>query len=192
MRIDVGEMAALIPMLVITAAGCLALLLDTLAKRREPHIYVANWFFAAFIITVAVLHIVNSAEIPVTLTKSYSAYAGTVDAMVQWWYGHNAVGFFLTALFLASALVTLMMAGPFMREHDFEHGEHHALVLFAVAGMMTVVHATHLLSLLLGIETMSLAAYLLVACWRRQSIGAEGALKYLLLGAFAAGFRRED
>jgi len=74
--------------------------LGTLATRRVKHIYVANWFFAAFIITVAVLHIVNSAEIPVTLFKSYSAYAGTVDAMVQWWYGHNAVGFFLTAGFL--------------------------------------------------------------------------------------------
>jgi len=72
----------------------------TLVKRRVPHIYVANWFFAAYIITIAVLHIVNSAELPVTWTKSYSAYAGVVDAMVQWWYGHNAVGFFLTAGFL--------------------------------------------------------------------------------------------
>jgi cytochrome c oxidase cbb3-type subunit 1 len=72
----------------------------TIVQRRVQHIYVANWFFGAYIITIAVLHIVNSAEIPVTLTKSYSAYAGTVDAMVQWWYGHNAVGFFLTAGFL--------------------------------------------------------------------------------------------
>ncbi|MBI2752423.1 MAG: cytochrome-c oxidase, cbb3-type subunit I [Betaproteobacteria bacterium] len=72
----------------------------TLYKRRVAHIYVANWFFGAFILTVAVLHIVNSAEIPVTFWKSYSAYAGTQDAMVQWWYGHNAVGFFLTAGFL--------------------------------------------------------------------------------------------
>ena len=72
----------------------------TIFKRRVPHIYVANWFFGAFIITVAVLHIVNSAEIPVTFWKSYSAYAGAEDAMVQWWYGHNAVGFFLTAGFL--------------------------------------------------------------------------------------------
>jgi cytochrome c oxidase cbb3-type subunit 1 len=72
----------------------------TLAKRKTSHIYVANWFFGAFIITVAVLHLVNSAAIPVTLTKSYSAYAGVQDAMVQWWYGHNAVGFFLTAGFL--------------------------------------------------------------------------------------------
>jgi len=74
--------------------------LGTLAIRKVQHIYVANWFFAAYIITIAVLHIVNSAEIPVTLTKSYSAYAGVTDAMVQWWYGHNAVGFFLTAAFL--------------------------------------------------------------------------------------------
>jgi cytochrome c oxidase cbb3-type subunit I len=72
----------------------------TLIKRRVSHIYVANWFFGSFIVTTAVLHIVNSAEIPVSLGKSYSAYAGTVDAMVQWWYGHNAVGFFLTTGFL--------------------------------------------------------------------------------------------
>ena len=72
----------------------------TIMKRQVKHIYVANWFFGAFIITVAVLHIVNSAELPISLTKSYSAYAGTIDAMVQWWYGHNAVGFFLTAGFL--------------------------------------------------------------------------------------------
>jgi cytochrome c oxidase cbb3-type subunit 1 len=72
----------------------------TIAKRRVAHIYVANWFFGAFILTVALLHIVNSAAMPVSLTKSYSAYAGVQDAMVQWWYGHNAVGFFLTAGFL--------------------------------------------------------------------------------------------
>ena len=72
----------------------------TIMKRRVPHIYVANWFFGAFILTVAILHIVNSAEIPAGPWKSYSAYAGVQDAMVQWWYGHNAVGFFLTAGFL--------------------------------------------------------------------------------------------
>jgi cytochrome c oxidase cbb3-type subunit 1 len=72
----------------------------TIVKRKVPHIYVANWFFGGFILTVALLHLVNSCEIPVTLTKSYSCYAGVQDAMVQWWYGHNAVGFFLTAGFL--------------------------------------------------------------------------------------------
>ncbi|MBO1895531.1 cytochrome-c oxidase, cbb3-type subunit I [Shewanella sp. BF02_Schw] len=72
----------------------------TIAKRTTSHIYVANWFFGAFIITVAVLHIVNSMAVPVSLFKSYSLYSGAVDAMVQWWYGHNAVGFLLTAGFL--------------------------------------------------------------------------------------------
>ena len=72
----------------------------TLAKRKVSHIYVANWFFGGFILTVALLHIVNSAAIPSGWFTSYSVYAGAQDAMVQWWYGHNAVGFFLTAGFL--------------------------------------------------------------------------------------------
>ncbi|MGB5570253.1 MAG: cytochrome-c oxidase, cbb3-type subunit I [Sedimenticolaceae bacterium] len=72
----------------------------TIAIRKVKHIYVANWFYGAFILTIAVLHIVNSMAMPVTLTKSYSLYPGAIDAMVQWWYGHNAVGFFQTAGFL--------------------------------------------------------------------------------------------
>ncbi|NLO80231.1 MAG: cytochrome-c oxidase, cbb3-type subunit I [Xanthomonadaceae bacterium] len=72
----------------------------TIAKRKVKHIYVANWFYGAFIIAIALLHIVNNLAIPVSWTKSYPIYAGAVDAMVQWWYGHNAVGFFLTAGFL--------------------------------------------------------------------------------------------
>ena len=76
------------------------LFFGTITKRKARHIYVANWFYGAFIVTVAILHVVNSAAIPVSLTKSYSIYSGTTDAMIQWWYGHNAVGFFLTAGFL--------------------------------------------------------------------------------------------
>jgi cytochrome c oxidase cbb3-type subunit 1 len=72
----------------------------TVMKRKTKHIYVSNWFFGAYIIVIAILHLVNSAELPVTLFKSYSAYSGVQDAMVQWWYGHNAVGFFLTTAFL--------------------------------------------------------------------------------------------
>ncbi|MGA9393987.1 MAG: cytochrome-c oxidase, cbb3-type subunit I [Azonexus sp.] len=72
----------------------------TIAKRTVSHIYVANWFFGSFILAVALLHLVNSAAVPVSLTKSYSVYSGVQDAMIQWWYGHNAVGFFLTAGFL--------------------------------------------------------------------------------------------
>ena len=72
----------------------------TIMRRKVAHIYVANWFFGGYILTIALLHIVNSAAIPASFWKSYSAYAGVQDAMIQWWYGHNAVGFFLTAGFL--------------------------------------------------------------------------------------------
>ena len=80
----------------------LLVFLGTLMRRREPHIYVANWFYLAFIVTVAVLHLVNNATIPVSFTgaKSYILWSGVQDALTQWWYGHNAVGFFLTAGFL--------------------------------------------------------------------------------------------
>ena len=76
------------------------LFIGTIAKRRVKHIYVANWFYASYILAIALLHIVNNISIPAGLTKSYPVYSGAVDAMVQWWYGHNAVGFFLTAGFL--------------------------------------------------------------------------------------------
>jgi cytochrome c oxidase cbb3-type subunit I len=88
--------------LTIVWVAYLIAFLGTVLKREEPHIYVANWFLLAFILTIAVLHIVNNTAIPVSPfgAKSYSAYSGVQDAMIQWWYGHNAVGFFLTAGFL--------------------------------------------------------------------------------------------
>lgn len=88
--------------LVIVWVNYLILYLRTLARRKEPHIYVANWYFLAFILVVALLHIVNNIAVPISIgdAKSYSAWAGVQDAMVQWWYGHNAVAFFLTAGFL--------------------------------------------------------------------------------------------
>ena len=79
-----------------------AIFIGTLVKRQEPHIYVANWFYLSFILTVAMLHIVNNLTWPISLysAKSYSLFSGVQDALIQWWYGHNAVGFFLTAGFL--------------------------------------------------------------------------------------------
>mgnify|MGYP005810011925 FL=1 len=98
---EYAELEWPIDLLIAIVWVCYAIVFfGTIARRRQPHIYVANWFYGAFILTVAILHIVNSAEIPVSLTKSYPVYSGAVDAMVQWWYGHNAVGFFLTAGFL--------------------------------------------------------------------------------------------
>jgi cytochrome c oxidase cbb3-type subunit I len=89
--------------LTIVWVSYLIVFVGTLVKRKEPHIYVANWFYLSFIITVAMLHLVNNLSMPVSLlgSKSYSAFAGVQDALTQWWYGHNAVGFFLTAGFLA-------------------------------------------------------------------------------------------
>ncbi|MFN9497618.1 MAG: cytochrome-c oxidase, cbb3-type subunit I [Erythrobacteraceae bacterium] len=89
--------------LTIVWLAYLAVFVGTILRRHEPHIYVANWFYLAFIITVAMLHVVNNLAIPVSFlgAKSYSAFAGVQDALTQWWYGHNAVGFFLTAGFLA-------------------------------------------------------------------------------------------
>jgi cytochrome c oxidase cbb3-type subunit 1 len=88
--------------LTVVWVAYLLVFLGTLLKRKEPHIYVANWFYLSFIVTIAMLHLVNNMAIPVSFlgTKSYSAFSGVQDALTQWWYGHNAVGFFLTAGFL--------------------------------------------------------------------------------------------
>lgn len=88
--------------LVVVWVTYLVLFIRTIARRKEPHIYVANWYFMAFILVVAILHIVNNLAIPISLahSKSYTIWPGVQDAMVQWWYGHNAVAFFLTAGFL--------------------------------------------------------------------------------------------
>ena len=88
--------------LTVVWVAYLLVFLGTILKRKEPHIYVANWFYLSFIVTIAMLHVVNNLAIPVSFLgiKSYSAFAGVQDALTQWWYGHNAVGFFLTAGFL--------------------------------------------------------------------------------------------
>ena len=88
--------------LTIVWVAYLLVFLGTIWKRKEPHIYVANWFYLAFIVTVALLHVVNNLALPIGLlnSRSYSLFAGVQDALTQWWYGHNAVGFFLTAGFL--------------------------------------------------------------------------------------------
>ncbi len=89
--------------LTIVWVAYLAVFVGTIMRRREPHIYVANWFYLSFILTIAMLHIVNNLAIPVSIfgSKSYSLFAGVQDALTQWWYGHNAVAFFLTTPFLA-------------------------------------------------------------------------------------------
>ena len=89
--------------LTIVWVAYLVIFVGTLIKRNQKHIYVANWFYLAFIVTIAMLHIINNLALPVSIVgaKSYTVFSGVQDALVQWWYGHNAVGFFLTAGFLA-------------------------------------------------------------------------------------------
>jgi cytochrome c oxidase cbb3-type subunit I len=88
--------------LTIVWVAYLAVFVGTLVRRKEPHIYVANWFYLSFIVTIAMLHIVNNLSLPVSIfgSKSVQLFSGVQDALTQWWYGHNAVGFFLTAGFL--------------------------------------------------------------------------------------------
>ena len=90
----------------------LLVFLGTIFRRKEPHIYVANWFYLAFIVTIAMLHLGNNAAIPISIfsSKSVIVWSGVQDAMFQWWYGHNAVGFFLTAGFLASCTISCRSA----------------------------------------------------------------------------------
>jgi hypothetical protein len=91
-----------------------SLYLRTLARRREPHIYVANWYYMAFILVVAILHIVNNLAVPLSLghrQELLDLFSGVQDAMIQWWYGHNAVAFFLTAGFLGMLYYYLPEAG---------------------------------------------------------------------------------
>ena len=89
-------------LLAVVWVAYLFVFMGTLIKRKEPHIFVANWFFLSFIVTVAMLHVVRNLSVPASFmgSTSYSAFAGVQDALTQWWYGHNAVGFFLTAGFL--------------------------------------------------------------------------------------------
>src|SRR6476620_10775212 len=98
---EYAELEWPIDLLILVVWVCYGVLFfGTIAKRTVKHIYVANWFYAAYIIAIALLHVVNNLVVPAGLTKSYIIYGGAVDAMVQWWYGHNAVGFLLTAGFL--------------------------------------------------------------------------------------------
>lgn len=135
--------------LVIVWVVYFVIYLRTLARRKEPHIYVSNWYYMAFILVVAILHIVNNLAVPVSLghAKSYSAFSGVQDAMTQWWYGHNAVAFFLTSGFLGMMYYYLpIRAGrrfflppvhhQFLGHHLYVHvGGFAPLALYGVAAL---------------------------------------------------------
>ena len=165
---------ALSPAAVTAGAACLVLLLGVLLPARfRPML---NWLSVLSLAGVVVLCL---AALP---------KAGVARPLLADMWIADRMALFFDVIVATVGALTLMVLGPFSREHGFEREELPALVLFGVAGMIMVVHACHLLSLLIGIETMSVAAYALVASRPRSGLGSEGALKYFLMGAMATGF----
>jgi len=172
--IGMDSVLALAPLVVVVGAACVALLAGVLLPSRfRPAI---NWFS---VLALAAVVIVAARALPEAIRAR--------PILSEMWVA-DRMALVFDIIVAAVGGVSLMVLGPFSREHGFAREELPALVLFSVAGMVMVVHATHLVSLLIGIETMSLAAYALVACRPRSSKGTEGALKYFLMGALATGF----
>jgi NADH-quinone oxidoreductase subunit N len=171
---NASTLSALLPLLLTGGAACLVLVLGVLLGARGRA--ATTWIGVA---TVAVVMLVSAAFLP---------DAGKSKPILADMWVSDRMALLLDLLIAAATGTTLVLFHRFSREHGFERDEFPALVLFAASGMMMVVHATHLLSLLIGIETMSIAAYVLVASNYRKGPGTEGALKYFLMGAMATGF----
>jgi NADH-quinone oxidoreductase subunit N len=174
MSFDSTQLLAYAPMLILIGMGCVILLAETFIQGKSRS--GLAWLGVAGCVA-ALVAIVVGWDGAATASSHFDGML-TVDRMAL----------YLDAAFIVAALLTLLFAPPYLREQGFEFGEFYALVLFATSGMVMVSHATGLVSLLIGIETMSLAAYVLTGCARRSLRSAEGAMKYFLMGAFATGF----
>jgi NADH-quinone oxidoreductase subunit N len=174
MSFDMSQLAVLGPLIILVGMGCVVLLAETFVKGESRSGLM--WLAAAGCLATLIA-IVGQWE-----------GAATKTTVLQGMWVLDRMSLFLDATFVATALVTVLLSSSYMREHGFDFGEFYALVLFGTGGMMMVAHADHLLALLIGIETMSLAAYVLTGCWRRSPRSSEGALKYFLMGAFATAF----
>jgi NADH-quinone oxidoreductase subunit N len=174
MTFDSTQLLAYSPMLILIGMACVILLAETFIQGKSRA--GLAWLGVAGCVAALVAIVAGwaDAETP----ASHFGGMLTVDRMAL----------YLDGAFIVAALLTLLFAPPYLREQGFEFGEFYALVLFATSGMMMVAHATGLVSLLIGIETMSLAAYVLTGSSRRSLRSAEGAMKYFLMGAFATGF----
>jgi NADH-quinone oxidoreductase subunit N len=171
---DSSQILAYAPMLLLIAMGCVILIAETFAQRSS-RVGLA-WLGVAGCVAAIVLLVAQWPD-AATPVRHFDGML-VVDRMAL----------YLDGAFLMAALLTLLFSPPYLREQGFEFGEFYALVLFGAAGMMMVVHAANFVSLLIGIETMSLSAYVLTGCWRRSLRSSEGAIKYFLMGAFATGF----
>jgi len=174
MNFNADQILAYMPMMILIGMGCVVLLAETFvsgAKRTG-----LAWLGIAGCVA-AMAAVVGQWE---DAAQPQTHFMGMLVL--------DRMALFLDGVFIVAGLVTLLFSGPFLREQGFEFGEFYALVLFGVAGMMMVSHAANMVSLLIGIETMSLVAYVLTGCWRRSLRSSEGAMKYFLMGAFATGF----
>ncbi|HZL19715.1 MAG TPA: NADH-quinone oxidoreductase subunit N [Polyangia bacterium] len=174
MSFDASQLLSYTPLLILIGMGCLILLAETFAQGHART-------------GLAWLGIAGCVGALIAIVAGWEG-AADPQTHFQGMLVVDRMALFLDGTFVAAALLTLLFAPPYLREQGFEFGEFYAMVLFATAGMVMVIHATHLVSLLIGIETMSLAAYVLTGCWRRNLRSAEGAIKYFLMGAFATGF----
>jgi NADH-quinone oxidoreductase subunit N len=174
MTFDASQFAQIAALLILSGMGCLVLIAETFIKGQTRQGLM--WLSVGGCVAALIAVIAQWDD------------AATATSIFQDMWAIDRMALFLDGTFLVAAAITLLLSGSYMREHDFESGEFYAMVLFCAGGMIMVVHATHLLTLLIGIETMSLAAYVLTGCWRRNPRSSEGALKYFLMGAFATGF----
>jgi NADH-quinone oxidoreductase subunit N len=174
MTFDAAQVSQIAALLILSGMGCLVLIAETFIKGKSRQGLM--WLSVGGCVAALIAVVAQWDD------------AATSQSILQDMWTVDRMALFLDGTFIVASAITLLLSGSYMREHDFESGEFYGLVLFAAAGMMMVVHATHLLMLLIGIETMSLAAYVLTGCWRRNARSSEGALKYFLMGAFATGF----
>jgi NADH-quinone oxidoreductase subunit N len=171
---DTSQLLAYSPMLLLIAMGCVILIAETFATARSRS--GLAWLGVGACVGSLALLVGQWPEAAVPTTHFQGMLV--LDRMAL----------YLDGAILFTTALTLLFSQPYLREQGFEFGEFYALVLFGAAGMMMVVHATNFVSLLIGIETMSLSAYVLTGCWRRSLRSSEGAIKYFLMGAFATGF----
>ena len=176
MSFDSGQILAYAPMLILIGMGCVMLLAETFVQRHASAAASHGWASPA-----ASRRWAPSSRSGATRSIPSTHFQGmlVVDRM----------SLFLDGAFIVAGLVTLLFSGPYLREQGFEFGEFYAMVLFGVAGMIDgVARRRTWCRCSIGIETMSLAAYVLTGCWRRSLRSSEGAMKYFLMGAFATGF----
>jgi len=174
MNFKAEDLLAISPLVLLVVIGCAILVAETFIKGRSRA--GLAWLGVAGSVGALGL-VVNQWE---GAAEAQSLFSGMLVM--------DRMSLLFDATFVVAGIITILLSHDYMQEHGFEFGEFYPLVLFTVSGMMMVSHATHMLSLIIGVETMSIGAYVLTGCWRANPRSTEGALKYYLMGAFATGF----